>query len=144
MKKLSLFSLLGASFVLSGCGIKAHDQMAWCDVEEQVSEKINLSADALFAFDKSNTQDLLEKGKRTLDELADKVSHQYVQVDNINLVGHTDCLGSERYNYQLGLNRAETVKSYLQNKGITAPISVASAGKLNLSAIVKVIRLPLN
>ena len=44
------------------------------------------------------------------------------------LTGHTDRLGSEAYNQTLGLQRAQTVKEYLQNKGVQSPISVKSAG----------------
>ena len=50
-------------------------------------------------------------------------------IDSIALTGHTDRLGSEQYNYNLGLQRAQTVKNYLQGKGVQAPISVASAGE---------------
>ncbi|WP_442780796.1 OmpA family protein [Avibacterium sp. 21-594] len=47
----------------------------------------------------------------------------------MTLTGHTDLLGSEKANYKLGLKRAETVRSYLQSHGVSAPINVASAGE---------------
>jgi OOP family OmpA-OmpF porin len=97
--------------------------------EKPVVEKINLSADALFKFDKSTIDEMLPEGKATLDNLIKQITEGYVSVDNIVLVGHTDRLGSETYNYDLGLKRAQTVKSYLEQNGVTAPISASSAGE---------------
>lgn len=56
-----------------------------------------------------------------------QITEGYVSVDSIALVGHTDRLGSETYNYDLELKRAQTVKSYLEQNGVTAPISASSA-----------------
>ena len=69
--------------------------------EKPVVEKINLSADALFKFDKSTIDEMLPEGKATLDNLIKQITEGYVNVDNIVLVGHTDRLGSETYNYDL-------------------------------------------
>ena len=97
--------------------------------EKPVVEKINLSADALFKFDKSTIDEMLPEGKATLDNLIKQITEGYVSVDSIVLVGHTDRLGSETYNYDVGLKRAQTVKSYLEQNGVTAPISASSAGE---------------
>lgn len=107
----------------------------WCPpgqapvVEQVHREQVNLAADALFKFGKHKQEDLLEKGRQSLNELAQKINSGYARIDSISLTGHTDRLGSEKANYKLGLNRAETVKAYLQQFGVTAPISVASAGE---------------
>ena len=61
--------------------------------------------------------------------LAENLVSRQAHIDSITLTGHTDRLGSEQYNYNLGLRRAQTVKDYLQGKGVQAPISVASAGE---------------
>ena len=48
----------------------------------------------------------------------------------IMLEGHTDDLGSDEYNYQLGLDRANAAKNYLVSKGINASrLSVSSKGR---------------
>jgi OmpA-OmpF porin, OOP family len=80
---------------------------------------VTLSADALFAFDKSGLQDLQPKGRRELDELAAKVS-QTGHVKRIDVVGYTDNLGSESYNRRLSEARANTVGNYLAGKGVPA------------------------
>ena len=110
----------------------------WCAEEAPVAqpvvaepqvERINLSADALFQFNQSDAADMLPEGKATLDRLAENLVSRQAHIDGIALTGHTDRLGSEQYNYNLGLQRAQTVKNYLQGKGVQAPISVASAGE---------------
>lgn len=91
---------------------------------------INLSADALFKFNGSSLNDILPKGQRELENLISDIQNNYIAVSRIHLVGHTDNLGSESYNYNLGLNRAQTVKKLLIKGGIPAQkISFASAGK---------------
>lgn len=83
-----------------------------------VTEVLNLSADALFKFDGSSLNDLLPQGRIELDNLASKINSVYSQVNKINLIGHTDRLGSDAYNYQLGSKRAQTVRNYLSVRGI--------------------------
>lgn len=45
----------------------------------------------------------------------------------IEIIGYTDTVGSDKYNLDLGIRRAEFVKNYLESKGITN-ISVKSSG----------------
>jgi OmpA-OmpF porin, OOP family len=92
-------------------------------------EKIVLNASALFRFDKRNAADLLPQGKAQLDELASKINAVYASVQSIQLVGYTDRLGADSYNQQLSLDRANTVKSYLQGKGLSAAITSTGRGK---------------
>lgn len=94
------------------------------------TKHFNLSADALFKFDGSSRNDLLPRGQQELNNLVDAINQGYANVSKIHLVGHTDRLGSEGYNYQLGLKRAETVRNYLIDAGIPGQvISFSSAGK---------------
>lgn len=79
------------------------------------AEKIKLSADALFDFDKAV---LRAEGRAKLDELASKAGQ--VKLEVILAVGHTDRLGSEGYNQRLSEKRAAAVKQYLVGKGIEA------------------------
>ena len=37
---------------------------------------------------------------------------------NIKLVGHTDNVGSEKFNFKLSLYRAQTMRDYLIEKGV--------------------------
>lgn len=79
-------------------------------------EKVSLSADELFDFDKAV---LRPGGKEKLDDLVAKLAD--VKYDTIVAIGYADRIGSEGYNKKLSLRRAEAVKDYLVNeKGIPA------------------------
>jgi len=134
--KTLLLTALAAGLSSQAAARDVHHR--WCAEEAPVAqpvvtepqvERINLSADALFRFNQSDAADMLPEGKATLDRLAENLVSRQAHIDGIALTGHTDRLGSEQYNYNLGLQRAQTVKNYLQGKGVQAPISVASAGE---------------
>lgn len=93
-----------------------------------VQERFNLGADALFEFDKSAASNMLPKGRRELDELAQKL-RRYQQMGESRLVvtGHTDRKGSESYNINLSTKRAHTVRNYLINQGIN-PTTIMAIG----------------
>ena len=78
-------------------------------------EKITVAADALFDFDKAT---LRPEGKAKLDELVSKANA--IKLEVILVVGHTDRIGSAKYNQGLSERRAAAVKSYLVSKGIEA------------------------
>ena len=88
-----------------------------------VSEKVALAAEALFDFDKAV---LKPDGKRALDGLFDQVQGMNTEV--MVTVGHTDAVGSDRYNQALSQRRADAVKAYLVQKGIE-PARLFSEGK---------------
>jgi OmpA-OmpF porin, OOP family len=92
-------------------------------------EKVTLNASALFRFNKRRTADLLPQGKAELNDLAQKINSVYASVEHIELVGFTDRLGAERYNNTLSLDRANTVKAYLQSQGVQAQMTTAGRGK---------------
>ena len=134
--KTLLLTALAAGLSSQAAARDVHHR--WCAEEAPVAqsvvaepqvERINLSADALFRFNQSDAADMLPEGKATLDRLAENLVSRQAHIDSIALTGHTDRLGSEQYNYNLGLQRAQTVKNYLQGKDVQAPISVASAGE---------------
>jgi len=86
-----------------------------------VPATVTLSADALFAFNKSATGDILPAGRAQLDALVAAVRKDNVAVRTVNVIGHADPLGSAAYNEKLAAARAETVRAYLasQLKGVT-------------------------
>jgi OmpA-OmpF porin, OOP family len=78
-------------------------------------QKLSFSADALFAFDRS---ELKPEGKVMLDGLVRQLNS--ATYDVISATGHTDRFGSNQYNQKLSERRANAVKEYLVNKDILA------------------------
>lgn len=93
-----------------------------------MQKRVTLSADALFAFDRSATNDILPKGRAELDELARALQRQGVEVQSLQITGHADRLGSQAYNRELALRRASTVRDYLKASGLRVPMQVGSSG----------------
>jgi outer membrane protein OmpA-like peptidoglycan-associated protein len=80
-----------------------------------VEHKVTLNADTNFAFDRA---DLLPAGKQALDRFVSESDG--VNMGMVEIGGHTDSIGSKKYNERLSLRRAQTVRSYLQSKGLHA------------------------
>ena len=89
-----------------------------------------------FGFD---TSDLSPEAKAAIDEFAQQIANENKNV-YVEIQGHTDSVGSEKYNEELGLLRAEAVRRYLSQAhkfplhriniisyGETAPIADNSA-----------------
>ncbi|MBP6115337.1 MAG: OmpA family protein [Neisseriaceae bacterium] len=132
-KTMVKLSVLASALLLSACGSLKDVNNSWCPapaaaVPAPASERINVSADALFKFDRSDLNDMLPEGRQILDELVSRINQGYVTIASIDLTGHTDRLGPVAYNQKLGLARAQTVHDYLKSKGINAAMTVNSAG----------------
>ncbi|QVN23346.1 filamentous hemagglutinin N-terminal domain-containing protein [Burkholderia pyrrocinia] len=93
-------------------------------------ERFTISADALFAFDKSSTSDMLAAGRAALERFAAGLRDAYESVTSITVTGYTDRLGSDSYNQRLSEARAETVRAYLAAHGVQAgKMKVLGLGK---------------
>jgi hypothetical protein len=71
--------------------------------EPVVIEKISLSTDVLFGFNKS---ELTPAGQQKLDDLAKQA--QGANVERVALTGHADRIGSEEYNQELSEQRRQS------------------------------------
>lgn len=90
---------------------------------------LSLAADANFDFDKS---ELKPAGRASLDQLVQDM--QQVQVNSIDIVGHTDSVGTESYNQGLSERRARSAASYLAGKGVS-PNIISTSGRGELQPI---------
>jgi outer membrane protein OmpA-like peptidoglycan-associated protein len=86
-----------------------------------------LSDDAVkFGFDRA---ELADEAKAALDAFADRLRTENKNV-YVEIQGHTDNIGGEQYNLQLGEKRAEAVRRYLSTKGVALHrMSVISYGE---------------
>lgn len=78
-------------------------------------EKYTLSATELFAFDSAE----LRSPQPRLDEIVAALGSNR-EVNDIDITGYTDRIGSETYNQKLSERRAVAVKTYLVSKGVDA------------------------
>jgi OmpA-OmpF porin, OOP family len=82
---------------------------------QPVTERVTLSADVLFEFDRAV---LTAEGRKRLDDLHSRMSPVAVEV--VIVIGHADRIGMALYNKRLSERRAEAVKAYLVSKGVSA------------------------
>jgi len=93
-----------------------------------VYEKHTVSATALFDFDKYA---LKPAGKEAISGIVDEIKASATKVIDINVVGHTDSIGTEEYNQELSVRRANAVKEFMVNEGIDPGIiDVKGMGEL--------------
>jgi outer membrane protein OmpA-like peptidoglycan-associated protein len=71
----------------------------------------------LFEFDSA---DLTDSAKESLDALVSALEGQNTEIGALTIRGYTDATGPEEYNAHLSQRRAESVRSYLRDKGIEA------------------------
>lgn len=88
-----------------------------------VIQKLTLSTDVLFDFNKAELKD---SGKERLDQLATEIKD--AQVDEIVATGHADRIASDDYNQKLSEQRAQAVRDYLASK-VASPNRVTAEGK---------------
>ena len=88
-----------------------------------------LTADTLFAFDRSDRAAMPEAGTRAIDMLLARLSQDYSRIERVHLVGHADPLGSAQRNERLAIERALTVREHILRTGnVAAPITVEGRG----------------
>jgi OOP family OmpA-OmpF porin len=90
-------------------------------------EKHTVSATALFDFDKAV---LKPAGKEAIHGIDEEIKASKTKVISIDVVGYTDSIGTDAYNQQLSVRRANAVKEYMVSEGIDPGlINVKGMGK---------------
>jgi len=97
---------------------KLRQQMAGTGVEVvRMGDNLTLSmpGNVTFAFDSAKLNPQFDP---VLDKLAQTLGEYNKTV--IQIAGHTDSTGSHEYNMKLSLQRADSVKAYLESRGVPA------------------------
>ena len=89
---------------------------------EVIKEKLTITGDTLFVFDKDV---LTDTGKKSLDGALSRIK-SLQHVDSIQVMGYTDSFGSEAYNLNLSQRRATAIAKYLETQGYK---NVTAVGK---------------
>ncbi|WP_336777642.1 OmpA family protein [Pantoea sp. USHLN256] len=98
-------------------------------VAEKQYKDYSLSSDVLFAFGKSSRADITRNGHTAIRELVQQIRRENTTLRNVQVIGHTDQIGSAAANEALGQRRAETIRLLMVQAGIPArDITAASAG----------------
>jgi outer membrane protein OmpA-like peptidoglycan-associated protein len=79
-------------------------------------KRFELSADALFAFGRSDLKDIQPQGREELKAIASQLKDSKATI--IQVIGHTDRIGSEANNQALSQRRAQTVREFLIQNGV--------------------------
>jgi len=87
-------------------------------------DTITVDAEKLFGYDKASLQ---AGAKPILDAAAAKIKSN-PEIKTVTVTGHTDRIGSDKYNQKLSERRAKMVADYLASQGVDAGI-ITAVGK---------------
>ena len=88
---------------------------------------LSLPVEILFDFDSSKVEEGVKESLNTLGKALAENKDIKLKID-----GHTDYIGTEQYNLNLSLKRANSIKNYLIGRGVSANnISIEGYGKQN-------------
>nr|WP_310144296.1 OmpA family protein [Burkholderia ambifaria] len=90
------------------------------DLAAPLPDKIELSADALFAFDKGAYEDISIDGRRQLSGIVASIKAKIFSINHLFVTGYTDRLGSDEHNARLSGERARTLADYMIAEGVSA------------------------
>lgn len=103
----------GAKVDADGCALFVGDKV------------VSLVGDVTFAFGKWS---LSSQGKASLDGVINNIVSQSNLVRGVEVEGHTDSVGSAKYNMKLSQRRANSVRDYMVSKGVAAGL-IKAIGK---------------
>lgn len=123
-----MLALLGACDTMSEYGNKMSESMS----EFGSSVKSAFTSDdaegaKYVVYFKSNSTDLTQGSEGTLSDAMQAI--QADKVEKARVVAYTDNRGSVRYNQQLSMRRAESIKQKLAGAGLS-DVEVAGAGEV--------------
>ena len=117
---------LGSAKILDIVGVSRGIESVLKDLGAKVTDReirIELAADVLFDFDKS---DLRAEAVPSLEKVAEVLrSHAGAPV---TIEGHTDSKGSDAYNQPLSEKRAQAVREWLVKNGLASAAKITTKG----------------
>lgn len=116
--RIAVVALAAAVVAMSACSTRAPapEPVPESAPVRPVTTVEVLSGDGLFAFGKASVEDFSPEGRHTLDALVQQLRQR--PLAQVNVIGHSDRIGSTEANQRLSLRRAEAVRDYLVDAGI--------------------------
>ena len=123
----AILALLGACDTMSEYGGKVSDSMSeFGSTVKGAFVSDQADAQKYVVYFKSNSTSLTESSESTLSEALSAI--QQDKVGKARVVAYTDSRGSPKYNQQLSMRRAESIKQKLSGAGVAA-VEVAGGGE---------------
>jgi OOP family OmpA-OmpF porin len=92
------------------------------------TERLQLSFDTLFAFNRSDSAGLTQQGLRAIDQLLNQIRDQFSRVETVRIIGHADPIGDALANDALSAARAKTVRDVIAARSSNT-IRITSEGR---------------
>lgn len=80
-------------------------------------QSYQLAGDTLFAFNRSDRAGMTQDGVVAIQRLMNQIRMEFARVDRIHVIGHADPLGNDYSNERLSIDRANTVREYMEMSG---------------------------
>ena len=118
-------SLAAAAFAVTsvGCAHKEKPRkvtppsMSAIRLDEAIRNSCQ-TATAMTPVFEFNSTSLSTEAQSSLDTIAACLSNGNLKEKTIRLIGYTDPVGTKEFNHELGYERADTVASYLESRGV--------------------------
>ena len=124
----SMLALLGACDTMSEWGNNVSDSMSEFGGKVKTAFTADeAKQDKYVVYFKSNSTKLTESSEDTLTKAMSAIKED--KVAKARVVAYTDSRGSLKYNQQLSMRRAESIKQKLSAGGVDS-VEVAGAGKV--------------
>lgn len=81
------------------------------------TQSYQLAGDTLFAFNRSDRGGLTQDGVMAINRLLGQIRMEYSRIDRVHVIGHADPLGNDLSNERLSIERAQTVREYIDMAG---------------------------
>jgi outer membrane protein OmpA-like peptidoglycan-associated protein len=129
---MGMLALLGACDTMSEYGTKMSDTMSdWGSSVKSAFASDEMTDGKYVVYFKSNSTDLTQDSEGTLSNAMKMIEDK--KVEKARVVAYTDSRGSLKYNQQLSMRRAESIKQKLSSAGISS-VEVAGAGEAKESS----------
>lgn len=133
----STVSAAAPEFTLASAAVPEAAKTPPSSVSASSYQNIVLLTDALFGFGKSDMKGITGEGRESLDQLIQSLRQQHGNLEKtkLNIVGHSDLMGSPSANMHLSEARASAVREYLLKGGLGAD-KVSSQGRGDIEPVV--------